>query len=73
MEQIRLTEKKCSCKNHLLAKPGDQTAKAVYKTVRGTLQASGPCRMTGRQHLLRGHNTMLTWAASTPSMTRMRH
>ena len=39
MEQIRLTEKKCSCKNHLLAKPGDQTAKAVYKTVRGTLQA----------------------------------
>ena len=34
-----LPEKKCSCHNHLLAKPDDQAAKAAYKTARSTLQA----------------------------------
>ena len=34
-----LLEKKHSCHNHLLAKPDDQTAKAVYKTACSTLQA----------------------------------
>ena len=34
-----LLKKKCSCHNHLLAKPDDQAAKAVYKTACSTLQA----------------------------------
>ena len=39
-EEIQeLLEKKCSCHNHLLAKPDDQAAKAVYKTACSTLQA----------------------------------
>ena len=33
-----LPEKKCSCHNHLLAKPDDQAAKAAYKTACGTHQ-----------------------------------
>ena len=38
-EEIQeLLEKKCSCHNHLLAKPDDQAAKAVYKTACSTLQ-----------------------------------
>ena len=35
----QLLQKKHSCHNHLLAKPDDQTAKAVYKTACSTLQA----------------------------------
>ena len=34
-----LLEKKRSCHNHLLAKPGDQAAKAAYKTACSTLKA----------------------------------
>ena len=34
-----LLRKKCSCHNHLLAKPDDQAAKAAYKTAYSTLQA----------------------------------
>ena len=34
-----LLEKKRSCRNHLLAKPDDQAAKAAYKTACSTLQA----------------------------------
>ena len=34
-----LLEKNHSCHNRLLAKPGDQAAKAAYKTARSTLQA----------------------------------
>ena len=34
-----LLKKKCSCHNHLLAKPDNQAAKAAYKTACSTLQA----------------------------------
>ena len=34
-----LLEKKCSCHNHLLAKPDEQAAKTAYKTACSTLQA----------------------------------
>ena len=39
MEIQELLEKKCSCHNHLLAKPDNQAAKAAYKTACSTLQA----------------------------------
>ena len=35
-----LLEKNHSCHNRLLAKPGDQAAKAAYKTACSTLQAA---------------------------------
>ena len=34
-----MLEKKCSCQNHLLAKPDDQAPKAAYTTASSTLQA----------------------------------
>ena len=35
-----LLEKKCSCHNHLLAKPNDQAANAAYRNACSTLQAN---------------------------------
>ena len=64
-----ILEKKSSCHNCLLAKPVIKLPRLHTRppAVHSKLSL-GLYRMTGGQHLLRGHNAMLTWVTSAPSM-----